>query len=218
VADAASVVAQIFAEADRRDPDHDRTWVALVDGNNHQIDRITAEAHARAVPITIVIDFIHVLEYIWKAAWCFHHEGDPAAEEWVRHQARAVLDGKATRVAGAIRRAATIAGLHDAQRAGADACAVYLTNKARYLDYPTALASGWPIATGVIEGACRHLVKDRMDLTGARWGLPGAEAILKLRAIRSNGDFDDYWHYHLTQERHRVHESRYAQDVIPQAA
>ena len=218
VADAASVVAQIFAEADRRDPDHARTWVALVDGNNHQIDRITAEAHARTLQVTIVIDFIHVLEYIWKAAWCFHREGDPAAEEWVRHHARAVLDGKATRVAGAIRRAATIAGLHDAQRAGADACALYLTNKARYLDYPTALASGWPIATGVIEGACRHLVKDRMDLTGARWGLPGAEAILKLRAIASNGDFDDYWRYHLAQERHRVHESRYAQDVIPQAA
>ena len=218
VADAASVVAQIFAEADRRDPDHARTWVALVDGNNHQIDRITAEAHARTLQVTIVIDFIHVLEYIWKAAWCFHREGDPAAEEWVRHHARAVLDGKATRVAGAIRRAATIAGLHDAQRAGADACAVYLTNKARYLDYPTALASGWPIATGVIEGACRHLVKDRMDLTGARWGLPGAEAILKLRAIASNGDFDDYWRYHLAQERHRVHETHYAQDVIPQAA
>ena len=218
VADAATVVAQIFTEADRRDPDHTRTWVALVDGNNHQIDRITAEAHTRTLPITIVIDFIHVLEYIWKAAWCFHREGDPAAEDWVRHHARAVLDGKATRVAGAIRRAATIAGLHDAQRTGADACAVYLTNKARHLDYPTALANGWPIATGVIEGACRHLVKDRMDLTGARWGLPGAEAILKLRAIRSNGDFDDYWTYHLAQERHRVHESRYAQGVIPQAA
>src|SRR5664280_2724410 len=85
VADAAAVVAQIFAEADRRDPDHDRTWVALVDGNNHQIDRITAEAHARTLQVTIVIDFIHVLEYIWKAAWCFHREGDPAAEEWVRH-------------------------------------------------------------------------------------------------------------------------------------
>jgi hypothetical protein len=218
VADAASVVAQIFAEADRRDPDHARTWVALVDGNNHQIDRITAEAHARTLQVTIVIDFIHALEYIWKAAWCFHREGDPAAEEWVRHHARAVLDGKATRVAGAIRRAATLAGLDDAQRAGADACAVYLTNKARYLDYPTALANGWPIATGVIEGACRHLVKDRMDLTGARWGLPGAEAILKLRAIRSNGDFDSYWAYHLAQERHRVHESRYAQGLIPQAA
>jgi len=121
-------------------------------------------------------------------------------------------------VAGAIRRAATIAGLDQTQRAGADACAIYLTNKARHLDYPTALTNGWPIATGVIEGACRHLVKDRMDLTGARWGLPGAEAILKLRAIASNGDFDDYWAYHLAQERHRVHESRYAHNVIPQAA
>jgi len=218
VTDAATVVAQIFAEADRRDPGHARTWIALVDGNNHQIDRITAEAHTRTLQVTLVIDFIHVVEYIWKAAWSFHREGDPAAEEWVRHHARAVLDGKATRVAGAIRRAATLAGLDEHQRAGADACAVYLTNKARYLDYPTALANGWPIATGVIEGACRHLVKDRMDLTGSRWGLPGAEAILKLRAIASNGDFDDYWRYHLAQERHRVHESRYAQDVIPRAA
>ena len=121
-------------------------------------------------------------------------------------------------MAGAIRRAATIAGLDPNQRAGADACATYLTNKHAYLDYPTALAHGWPIATGVIEGACRHLVKDRMDLTGARWGLPGAEAILKLRAVRSNGDFEDYWRHHLTQERHRVHQSRYAGHVIPQAA
>jgi hypothetical protein len=71
----------------------------------------------------------------------------------VRRHALAVLDGKATRVAAAIRRAATLAGLDEAQRAGADACAVYLTNKARYLDYPTALGNGWPIATGVIEGA-----------------------------------------------------------------
>ena len=218
VTDAASVVAQIFAEADRRDPDHARTWVALVDGNNHQIDRITAEAHARTLQVTIVIDFIHVVEYIWKAAWSFHREGDPAAEEWVRHHARAVLDGKATRVAGAIRRAATLAGLDQAQRAGADTCAVYLTNKAPYLDYPTALANGWPIATGVIEGACRHLVKDRMDLTGARWGLPGAEAILKLRAIASNGDFDDYWAYHLAQEHQRIHLSRYADHKIPVGA
>ena len=218
VADAATVISQIFTEADRRDPTHARTWVALVDGNNHQIDRIAAEAHARNMSVTTVIDFIHVLEYIWKAAWSFHREGDPAAEEWVRHHARAVLNGKATRVAGAIRRAATIAGLDPNQRAGADACATYLTNKHAYLDYPTALAHGWPIATGVIEGACRHLVKDRMDLTGARWGLPGAEAILKLRAVRSNGDFEDYWRHHLTQERHRVHQSRYAGHVIPQAA
>jgi len=166
--DAASVVGRIFDEAERRDPEHQRTWVALVDGNNHQIDRIGAEARARKVSVSVVIDLIHVLEYLWKAAWCFHAEGDPAAEAWVRHHASAVLDGKSTRVAGAIRRAATMAELDRAKRAGADAGATYLTNKSRYLDYPTALTKGWPIATGVIEGACRHLVKDRMDLTGAR--------------------------------------------------
>ena len=71
-------------------------------------------------------------------------------------------------------------------------CATYLSNKRPYLDYLTALQQGWPITTGVIEGACRHLVKDRMDLSGARWGLDGAGAILKLRALRSNGDFEDY--------------------------
>jgi hypothetical protein len=70
----------------------------------------------------------------------------------------------------------------------------------------------------VIEGACRHVVKDRIDLTGARWGRDGAEAVLKLRALLSNGDFDQYRRYHLAQERQRVHQSRYANGVIPQAA
>lgn len=130
----------------------------------------------------------------------------------------AILQGKATRVAASIRRTATRRGLDPRQRAGADTCADYLTNKAPYLDYPTALGAGWPIATGVIEGACRHLVKDRMDITGARWGLAGAETILKLRALRANGDFEEYWRYHLTQERHRVHKSRYHNNIIPPAA
>jgi hypothetical protein len=78
-------------------------------------------------------------------------------------------------------------------------------------------AQGWPIATGIIEGACRHLVKDRMDITGARWGLAGAETVLKLRAIKANGDFDSYWRYHLDQERHHIHEARYLDHAIPQA-
>jgi len=213
VDNAADVVAQILAEAGRRDPTHARTPIALVDGNNHQINRIAAEARTRDVPITIIIDFIHVLEYLWKAAWSFHTEADPAAEAWVRRHAAAILAGHPTRVAGSIRRQATTAGPAPAQRAGADTCAKYLTNKAPHLDYPTALKRGRPIATGVIEGACRHLVKDRMDITGARWGLHGAEAILKLRAVRSNGDLDAYWTYHLTQEQHRVHQTRYANDT-----
>jgi hypothetical protein len=214
--DAAAVIAAGFAEADRRDPDRQRTWIALVDGNSHQIDRIRAEAKARKMTIPIVVDFIHVIEYIWKAAWCFHPEGDPDAERWVRAQARQILAGRAGIVAAAIRRKATYHGLEPGKRKPADTCAAYLLAKKPFLDYPTALARGWPIATGVIEGACRHLVKDRMDVTGARWGLDGAEAILKLRTLISNGDLDQYWAWHLAQEQQRVHNTRYLGETIPQ--
>jgi hypothetical protein len=93
----------------------------------------------------------------------------------------------------------------------------YLQAKQPYLDYPRALAEGWPIATGVIEGACRHLVHDRMGITGARWGLAGAQAILWLRALRASGDHDAYWDWHLQQEHQRNHLSRY-QDTHALAA
>ncbi len=218
VDEAAHVLSALFAEAHRRDPTHTRTWVALVDGNNHQIDRLNAEAEARGVTLPILIDFIHVLEYVWRAAWSFYPEADPKAETWVAQKATAILNGQASTVAAAIRRKATCLHLTAAERANADRCADYLLNKRDHLDYPTALANGWPIATGVIEGACRHIVKDRMDITGARWGLDGAEAILKLRAVRANGDFPDYWTYHVNQERSRVHESQYANSVLPRAA
>ncbi len=216
--DTVAVLAAVFDEAQRRDPSHARTWVALVDGNNHQINRIHAEANARDVTVAVVVDFIHVLEYLWRAAWNFYPEGDPDAETWVNNKALAILSGQASTVAAAIRRKATCLGLPAAQRVNADRCAAYLLNKRGYLDYPTALANGWPIATGIVEGACRHLVKDRMDITGARWGLHGAEAVLKLRAIHANGDFPDYWAHHVAQERRRVHEPRYANAIIPRAA
>jgi hypothetical protein len=218
VDDAAEVVGRLFDEAQRRDSGHQRRWVALVDGNNHQIDRIGAEAKARGVEVAIVVDLVHVLEYLWAAAWCFFVEGDTAAEEWVRGRALSVLEGHAREVAAGIRRRATAERLAKSKRKKADEAARYLTNKAPYLDYPTALSSGWPIATGVIEGAVRHVVRDRMDITGARWSVDGAEAVLKLRAVRANDDFDDYWRFHLDHERQRVHESRYARDVIPLAA
>jgi bifunctional DNA-binding transcriptional regulator/antitoxin component of YhaV-PrlF toxin-antitoxin module len=216
--DASEVVKAVFDEAERRDPTHARIWVVLIDGNNHQIERVITEAAARSVTITIVIDFVHVLEYLWGAAWSFYGEGDTAAEAWVHDRAIAVLEGRATEVAAGIRRRATTARVPGTKRKGADAAARYLVNKAPYLDYPTALAAGWQIATGVIEGACRHLVKDRMDITGARWSARGAEAVLKLRAVRANGDFDAYWEHHLRQERHRVHAACYAHSIIPVAA
>lgn len=216
--DAAKVIGAVFDEAERRDPAHERTWVALVDGANHQIEVLKKQARKRQVELNIVCDFVHVLEYVWKAAWCFFKEGDQAAEAWVKEKATEVLRSKAATVAGAIRRKATCLGLEPSRRANADACADYLLAKSEYLDYANALEKGWPIATGIIEGACRFLVSDRLDVTGARWGLEGAEAVLKLRALRSNGDFPSYWAYHLAQEKRRVHLSRYENGAIPRAA
>ena len=83
------------------------------------------------------------------------------------------------------------------------------------MNYPKALSSGWPIATGVIEGAYRHIVRDRFDITGARWSLDGAEAILKLRTVSQNGDWPEYWRHHLTAEHQRIHASRYTDRIIP---
>lgn len=207
--DIAAVVAAGFDEAQRRDPSGERTWTVLVDGNRAQIEAATAEAASRGVTVSVVFDFIHVLEYLWKAAWSFFEHADPAAEEWVSAQAAKILQGRAAQVAAGIRRRATMFGFSVPERAGAGECARYLTAKAPWLDYASALASGRPIATGVVEGACRWLIKDRMDITGARWGLAGAEAVLKLRALYSTGEFDQYWNYHLRQEHQRIHQARY---------
>src|SRR5216684_2980379 len=172
--DIPAVIAVAFGEAERRDPGRRRKWAVLVDGNNAQIEAVTAEAASRGVTVTIIIDFIHVLEYLWQAAWSFFDKGEPAAEEWVAGQARKILHGKARQAAAGIRRR----------------------------------------ATGVIEGACRHIVKDRMDITGARWGLEGAEAILKLRALTASGDFDAYWRYHLRREHERIHHAKYRETYV----
>jgi len=114
-----------------------------------------------------------------------------------------VLAGHSARAAAEITAETGAAGLTASQRNGAGTCVRYLTSKQEFLRYDQALAAGWPIATGVIEGACRHLIGDRLDITGARWGLDGAEAILTLRAVISNGDFDEYWRFHLAAEHQR---------------
>ena len=84
-------------------------------------------------------------------------------------------------------------GYSPQERAGADACAGYLENKQDYLGYPAFLKAGRPVASGLIEGAAHWLVKNRMQVTGARWSLDGAEAVLRLRALAGSGDLDDYW-------------------------
>jgi hypothetical protein len=212
-------IGKVFDEADRRDPGHLRTWIALVDGDIYQLGLIQAQAAARGITLAVVIDFIHVLEYLWKVAWCFHPPRDPAMEDWVTAQALDILHG---RTAGVIARIARLTEEHP-PRPGSEHAKIirktlsYLQNKQAFMDYPRALANGWPIATGVIEGACRHLVQDRMGITGARWGLAGAQAMLWLRAINASGDTGTYWTWHIQQEHQRNHLSRY-QDNLELAA
>jgi hypothetical protein len=165
-------IGKVVDQADRRDPGHARTWIALVDGDNYQIGLFQAAA-ARGITLAILVDFIHVLGYLWKVAWCFHPPRDPAMEDWVTAQALDILHGRVTEVIARITR---LAADHPPEPGSEHAKNIrktlsYLQNKQAFMDYPRALANGWPIATGVIEGACRHLVADRMGITGARWGL-----------------------------------------------
>jgi hypothetical protein len=211
------VIGEAFAEAHRRDPCHLRPWFAVVDGNNAQIGAIGACARRYQVTVPVLIDFIHVAQYLWKAAGSFFYPGGPEARDWVKAQATKILDGKVRGVWTGIRRRATRYGYSAKEREGADACASYLENKKDYLDYPAFLAAGWPVASGLIEGAARWLIKDRMEVTGARWGLDGAEAVLKLRALAGNGDFNDYFAFHLRQEKRRNHDSRYHYPETPAA-
>jgi hypothetical protein len=212
--DAERVIEEAFEEASRRDPERKRRWVVLVDGQEGQLSLIETVAARMGVQVTIVLDIIHVLEYLWRAAYCFHPDGSHEAEQWVQKRLLMLLSGTSpSDVAAGMARSATLQGLEN--RNAVEECADYLCKYRDLLGYARALAEGLPIATGVIEGACRYLVRDRMDKTGARWSLAGAEAVLKLRALRANGDFDDYWRFHLDAEHRRNHESRYDHSQVP---
>lgn len=198
-------IAAAFDQAQARDRDHVRTWVVLVDGARHQLDLIRAEADRRGITVQVLLDIVHVSEYVWAAAHSFHRPGTPAAEAWVAGHLTTILHGRASRAAAEITAQAERAGLRGAKREAADTCVRYLAGHLDQLCYDTALAEGWPIATGPIEGACRHLIGDRLEITGARWGLSGAEAVLKLRAVKDNGDLDAYFAFHLAREHERLY-------------
>ena len=210
------VIDEAFAEAMRRDPDHRRRWIVLLDGQRDQIKRVERAARKVGAQITIVLDIVHALEYLWRAAYAFHKDGTPEAEAWVEHQLVKLLGGA---TGGAIAKSLRLMikrhALDEKAAAPVEKAAAYLVKHTRLLHYDRALADGLPIATGVIEGACRYLVQDRMGRTGARWSLIGAEAILRLRALRASGDFDDYWLFHLAKEHERTHRSRYADNAVP---
>lgn len=204
------IIKEMFDEALRRDPQRQKRWMAVVDGNKSQIRLIRKYARRHGVELVLVLDLIHVLEYLWKAAYVFHPEGSIEAERWVTDRLEELLEGRARQVVANMRRVATRAGLSAQQRKPVDICAGYLRGHLEMLRYDEYLAAGLPIASGVIEGACRYLVKDRMELTGASWSLEGAEAVLRLRAIYVSGDFEEYWQFHLRKAWERNYAHLYA--------
>ena len=213
-----AVIVEAFDEAIRRDPEQQRDWVVVVDGEINQLGYIHKTLKAYGFEATIVLDFIHVLEYLWKAAYCFHGVGSEEAEQWVAERALKILRGKSTKVGAGMRRSATRQGLSQTRRKAVDRCAGYLQNNKAYLKYNDYLKAGYPIASGVIEGACRHLINDRLGITGARWGLKTAEAVLKLRSLRSSGDFEEYWKFHKEKEWERNHAAQYKNPELLMAA
>ena len=212
-ADQGTVVEQAFAEAVRRDPDQQLRLVVLTDGQEDLLRQVSAAAKRYKVDVLVVQDFVHVLEYLWKAAYALHPEHAEERESWVMDRATAILEGRGQDVAVGLRRAATRKQLSQGERKPVDKAADYIDHNQQRLQYDQALAAGLPIATGVIEGACRHLVKDRMDITGARWGLERAEAILKLRSLKISGDLPAYLAFHFEQE----HKRNYPGPPIPLA-
>jgi hypothetical protein len=212
------MIASAFDEADRRDPERVRQRVFLVDGNKRQITAIEDRARARKLKVPVLIDYIHVSGYIGGAAAALH-PGDPVtAGQWADGQLLRVLHGRAKAVAAALASVAAKSRANPRTRqldlTDMDKAVTYLTNNHAHMKYDKALAEGWPIATGMIEGARRLVIEDRFGIIGARWSPDGAEIILKIRAVVVNGDLDDYMNYYKNRYRTEHHPARYDEDTI----
>ena len=209
------VIKNAFEEALKRDPDHKKRWYVLIDGDDDLEVWVRQAAMEYGVDITIGLDVIHALQYLWKAGTAFENEGTPELENWVLERLLNILNGKVSDVAAGMRRSATLRDLDEEQREPVDKAANYFLNRTQLMRYDELLVAGAPIATGVIEGGCKYLVNDRLDVTGATWSMAGAEAVLRLRALVVSGDFDEYWKFHETQQRTRNHDAYYAGGHAP---
>jgi len=184
--------AQLGVEVEGRDADRGKPVVCLMDGERALWEAMRQWLPARTVGI---LDLYHVMEYLWKAAHCFHAEKSDEAEDFVTARLRLLLEGKVGYLIGGLRRKAV--SLRGAKRTRLLAVIGYLENNRSHMRYDQYLAAGYPIGSGVIEGACRHVVKDRMELSGMRWTVDGAQAMLYLRSIYLNGDWKQF-------DRHRI--------------
>jgi hypothetical protein len=188
-------------EVEQRDPHEQRTVVAVMDGESKLRDLQELKI-SRAVGI---LDIWHVTEYLWELAYCFHREGSDEAEAFVESYLRKLLEGKVSRVIGGIRQMATKRELSTSKWEKVEDCLTYFAARCEYMKYDEYLAAGYPIGSGVVEGACRHLVKDRMEQTGMRWRIAGAQAILSLRAIYVNEDWNAFHADRIQTEQRKLY-------------
>jgi hypothetical protein len=195
------VIAEVVREVRRRDPKRKKLLAVVVDG-----ERALAMRTARELPGAIqILDLMHALERLWKCAYFFHGEGSVEAENWVRERALAILRGEVSQVVKGIRASATKRGFPPKKRAALHDLTAYLLRNKKRMRYHEYLRLGLPIASGSVEGACKNLVKDRMERSGMRWTIETGEAMLRLRAIYLSGDFDEYWRFHMLRERERLY-------------
>jgi hypothetical protein len=195
-----AVIQEVAQEMQRRDPGGVKTRVALTDG-----ERALQILVDRTLGVTLILDLLHVLEKLWKAAYTFHREGSLEAELWVLDRTLRILFGEVSQVVKGLRQSVTKRRLFGAKRKTLLGVANYLHHNRARMRYDEYLAQGWPIASGPVEGACKNLIKDRMERSGMRWTEAIAEALIQLRAIYLSGDFDPYWSFHIEKDQQRIH-------------
>jgi len=196
-----AVIQEVAEEMKRRDPSgSSKTRLALTDGERALQIRVN-----RKLNVTLILDLMHVLEKLWKAAYVFHAEGSLEADLWVLDRTLRILFGDVGQVVKGIRQSTTKRSLSGAKRKTLLGVADYLYRNRVRMRYDEYLAHGWPIASGPVEGACKNLIKDRMERSGMRWTEPMAEALVQLRAIYLSGDFDRYWQFHIEQDQRRLY-------------
>jgi hypothetical protein len=200
------VIAGVAAEVKRVDPQGVKTHVALCDGERALQRRIVPALLGVVSAVILVLDLLHALEKMWRVAHCFYPEGsEEEATAWMREQTLRLLRGEVRGVIRGMRYRATREGLSGQKRQTVDEVTAYLSRNRQNMRYDFYLKAGLPIASGSVEGACKNLIKDRMERSGMRWGLSGGQAMIRLRSLYLSGDLDEYWDFHLQQERRRLY-------------
>ncbi len=198
-----SLFALMESEAAARNSGHDRPVICLLDGER-ALWEMQRESFAEAVGI---LNLFHVLERLWAVAHCFHTEGSDGAKQYVEERLRDLLQGQVGYVIAGLRRRLNGGKRSGSKRKVVESAVEYLANNRDHMRYDAYLAAGYPIGSGVAEGACRHLVKDRMEQTGMRWTVEGAQAMLHVRAVYLNDQWGEYLEYRIEQEQTRLYGS-----------